>query len=515
MARLPQPGGDSGNWGSILNDYLVQSHKADGTLKDEAIGSAQLQDSSVTTRSIVDESVTNVKIAPDTISKNQLEPALRSELDSKIAKDVADNSYLVKPKLFGSSDQFGFSRTNPGNVISVGFDSNAGRMYYSNSNNLFWSDDYGATISSAKSLPPGVTAGASVAKILRFGNFLWCVAPDAGDNNRHKVYRSSLPVGTANFAWSGALFTLTTGSTGFSTAVACDTQNMYVGEYADPSGQRPKAYKLTLSEANGTGTDWTVMWQPTFNTRHIHTIAPDPYRPGHVWIAGGDGSGFSIVRTEDYGVTWITVATDPQYQVVQISFSDKWIFTACDTARCTVLVWDRTTYTPRSAAMNWHGHTPVPGGASRRVVSDAVTNGTTTLTSASANFTADDKGRMIGGPGSSSLIGTGAYIASVTNSTTVVMNQVATAGSGLSLNIDGDRFYKSAFYGAVDPATGIYYAVANDPSGGGTRFGLFALMDVGMQFALLDDRMVGGLELFIAGGRLHTHRYNRTLLAPI
>ena len=34
MARLPQPGGDVGNWGEILNDYLNQSHNNDGSLKD-------------------------------------------------------------------------------------------------------------------------------------------------------------------------------------------------------------------------------------------------------------------------------------------------------------------------------------------------------------------------------------------------------------------------------------------------------------------------------------------------
>lgn len=40
MARLPQPGGDSGNWGTILNDYLSQSHQADGTLKQTAVSNA-------------------------------------------------------------------------------------------------------------------------------------------------------------------------------------------------------------------------------------------------------------------------------------------------------------------------------------------------------------------------------------------------------------------------------------------------------------------------------------------
>ena len=34
MARLPQPGGDDGTWGDILNDFLNVGHNSDGTLKD-------------------------------------------------------------------------------------------------------------------------------------------------------------------------------------------------------------------------------------------------------------------------------------------------------------------------------------------------------------------------------------------------------------------------------------------------------------------------------------------------
>jgi len=34
MARLPQPGGDKGDWGNILNDYLSQSLNTDGSLKE-------------------------------------------------------------------------------------------------------------------------------------------------------------------------------------------------------------------------------------------------------------------------------------------------------------------------------------------------------------------------------------------------------------------------------------------------------------------------------------------------
>lgn len=59
MTRLPVPGSDEGQWGQILNDYLAASHKADGTLRDDAV------DSSV----IASNSITESNLAPDIITK--------------------------------------------------------------------------------------------------------------------------------------------------------------------------------------------------------------------------------------------------------------------------------------------------------------------------------------------------------------------------------------------------------------------------------------------------------------
>ncbi len=42
MTRLPTPGGDEGNWGQILNEYLSAAHKPDGTLKDSVITTSNL-----------------------------------------------------------------------------------------------------------------------------------------------------------------------------------------------------------------------------------------------------------------------------------------------------------------------------------------------------------------------------------------------------------------------------------------------------------------------------------------
>ena len=48
MARLPQPGADQGQWGAILNDFLLQSHDIDGSLADNSITSSHITDGSVT-----------------------------------------------------------------------------------------------------------------------------------------------------------------------------------------------------------------------------------------------------------------------------------------------------------------------------------------------------------------------------------------------------------------------------------------------------------------------------------
>ena len=48
MTRLPTPGGDNGDWGDILNAFLEVSHKSDGTLSNNVVGTNQIQNNSVT-----------------------------------------------------------------------------------------------------------------------------------------------------------------------------------------------------------------------------------------------------------------------------------------------------------------------------------------------------------------------------------------------------------------------------------------------------------------------------------
>lgn len=62
MARLPTVGGDAGNWGEILNDYLSQSHTVDGLLKTDSVGAPQLKPSAVTSAALAPGAVTSAKI---------------------------------------------------------------------------------------------------------------------------------------------------------------------------------------------------------------------------------------------------------------------------------------------------------------------------------------------------------------------------------------------------------------------------------------------------------------------
>lgn len=72
MARLPKVGGDTGNWGTILNDYLDQSHNDDGTLKTDTVGAPQLKSNSVTGAAIANGSISNAKIADGAVNTAQL-----------------------------------------------------------------------------------------------------------------------------------------------------------------------------------------------------------------------------------------------------------------------------------------------------------------------------------------------------------------------------------------------------------------------------------------------------------
>lgn len=84
MARLPQPGGDTGSWGEILNEYLLQTHTTDGALKSSVVGPSQLQTNAVGTTTIQDSSVTPAKLQDNTIPITKLSPALQAQITDAV-----------------------------------------------------------------------------------------------------------------------------------------------------------------------------------------------------------------------------------------------------------------------------------------------------------------------------------------------------------------------------------------------------------------------------------------------
>ena|GEM_PF-7041169 len=72
MARLPVPGGDNGSWGDILNDYLSQVHKPDGTLKDNVVTNSSIAPDAVNATSIADGSITTNQLADGSVTAPKL-----------------------------------------------------------------------------------------------------------------------------------------------------------------------------------------------------------------------------------------------------------------------------------------------------------------------------------------------------------------------------------------------------------------------------------------------------------
>lgn len=131
MPRLPQPGGDAGNWGTVLNEYLLQIHNADGTLKDNSVSTSTIQAGAisaakldqdlinqinaatggvvtlsgditgqatsntiaagkVTTTKLADGAVTTSKLADEAVTASKLDSAIITTINSK-----ADTSALA------------------------------------------------------------------------------------------------------------------------------------------------------------------------------------------------------------------------------------------------------------------------------------------------------------------------------------------------------------------------------------------------------------------------------------
>jgi hypothetical protein len=113
-ARLPTPGGDDGTWGTVLNDFLTQSHNADGTLKttavtstgvalddlsnvDPAIGRAALGLGTAATANKVAAGSPGVLDATDPSTTNARTPTAHATSHAPGGTDDISASYIAQP----------------------------------------------------------------------------------------------------------------------------------------------------------------------------------------------------------------------------------------------------------------------------------------------------------------------------------------------------------------------------------------------------------------------------------
>lgn len=381
----------------------------------------------------------------------------------------------------------------------VGVDGANSRYFVINSYTLweFNTPDFAAN-QTTRGFPAGVTqANMGNAKLLWFKGTYYLSALSAG---RGSIWKVSNPDVVDWWSWSAILKQGVVGSTVMGPAFNTDGTYLYWGEYGSPTGG-PSLYRSL------DGTTWETCFTEPNPTNHIHGVNADPYQPGHVYVTLGDGSQVKHMFSSNYGApgSWAQLANSGSvtWQAVQISFTPDYVIYAADSnlGGWTAFRWNKRKQRMENLGYDWHRMHAVPGGRGGRKITDLTfTDGSTTMTSATANFTSEDIGAVI--RGDSTAIVDNTVIRSVTNATTVVVSAAALANSGTTTaTISGDMFYGAAFFGAMDTATNIYYCVANDGSSVGNTPGLFAITpDNRMHLLKVLAKTSNSAELYIASG---------------
>ncbi len=106
MANLPTVGGDSGNWGTILNAYLSQEHAADGT---HGLSSGLVTD---VVNTVADAGATETIPAPTTAGISDLTLTANCTLTFPTA--VAGQSFTLVLKQGGSGS---YTITWPASIV--------------------------------------------------------------------------------------------------------------------------------------------------------------------------------------------------------------------------------------------------------------------------------------------------------------------------------------------------------------------------------------------------------------
>src|SRR5664280_70483 len=155
MARLPTPGGDDGNWGTVLNDFLSQEHNSDGTLK--AVGSLSSKAAVLTTTAV--QTTTCLATANQLIPADATSAAFTVTLPTapadktRITVKKIDSSANAVTVAAGGSDVF--NKTGGVTTASLTLQNQAVTVQYNSSTNIWYvvGDDLPLTALNATYVP--------------------------------------------------------------------------------------------------------------------------------------------------------------------------------------------------------------------------------------------------------------------------------------------------------------------------------------------------------------------------
>lgn len=413
-------------------------------------------------------------------------------------------------------------------LVTCGLDPALPKIWGYNSFGLFQNDTLsGAAVNffAALNTPANVSPVGQEAKIVTFtpstganaGTKLMFLLSWNTSTSRYEVYSAPPAAKGVAVTWTGPILQLQANATMIPNAFTATSAGIFVGEYsggADITGT-VKVYKIALD--GSTVTTVLSLTSGAGGTRHIHAVAEDRYNLGTIYITVGDFTSpyvppFGLYKSTNGGTSFAGVPgfTSGTWQAVSIDFTRANVILGSDQVTGGgSIIFNRVTMSPR-----WLTTEPtppniaVPGARGGRYVGDWTTvNASNVATSATAAFTSFDVGAFIEG---NNAVPVGTFIASVTNSTTVVMSQVATGTTAAPTLIAGDCFYSSAYEGVVDPLTDFWYLAANDASNAGTTGGIFVCVAPGQPYTLIQPlplAQIGHHQMYQGGGFYWIDRY--------